>query len=68
MYVLYHYIFFNGGSHASDVLHVLVGVSVAYKSCLIMRNVTHIYLPNKFSSSSSCDRRHRGVFVQPLPL
>ena len=30
----------NGGSHASDILHVLMGVSVAYQSCLIMRNVT----------------------------
>ena len=35
----------NGGSHASssNTLHVLMGVSVY--------NVTHMYLPNKTSSS-----------------
>ena len=37
---------FNGGSHASDTLHVLMGVSVLL--CII--NVTHMYLPNKRSS------------------
>ena len=35
MYVLY-----ISTSDASDILHVLMGVSVAYQSCLIMRNVT----------------------------
>ena len=36
---------FNGGSHASDTLHVLNG-----SLRLIMYNVTRMYLPNKRSS------------------
>ena len=36
---------FNGGSHASDTLHVLNG-----SLRIIMYNVTHMYLPNKRSS------------------
>ena len=36
---------FNGGSHASDTLHVLNG-----SLRLMMYNVTHMYLPNKRSS------------------
>ena len=35
---------FNGGSHARDTLHVLMGVRI------IICNVTHMYLPNKCSS------------------
>ena len=36
---------FNADSHASDTLHVLMGVSV-----LLCINVTPMYLPNKRSS------------------
>ena len=41
MIVVISLFLFNAGSHASDTLHVLMGVSVL---------VTHMYLPNKRSS------------------
>ena len=39
-------------AHASDVLHVLMGVSVTYQSCIIMCNSTTFICANKRSSSS----------------
>ena len=48
----YYIIILYGGSHASDILHVLMGVSVAK---LIIYNIVLLFIcHNKRSSSSSC--------------
>ena len=47
----YYIIILYGGSHASDILHVLMGVSVAR---LIIYNIVLLFIcHNKRSSSSS---------------
>ena len=47
----YYIIILYGGSHASDILHVLMGVSVAK---LIIYNIVLLFIcHNKRSSSSS---------------
>ena len=47
----YYYIIIYGGSHASDILHVLMGVSLAK---LIIYNIVLLFIcQNKRSSSSS---------------
>ena len=47
----YYIIILYGGSHASDILHVLMGVSVAK---LIIYNIVLLFIcHNKHSSSSS---------------
>ena len=61
----YYIIILYGGSHASDILHVLMGVSVAK---LIIYNIVLLFIcHNKRSSSSSSKTqvcvRHR----EPLP-
>ena len=49
----YYIIILYGGSHASDILHVLMGVSVAK---LIIYNIVLLFIcHNKRSSSSSSD-------------
>ena len=49
----YFIIILYGGSHASDILHVLMGVSVA-KLRLIIYNIVLLFIcHNKRSSSSS---------------
>ena len=46
----YYYIIIYGGSHASDILHVLMGVSLAK---LIIYNIVLLFIcHNKHSSSS----------------
>ena len=50
----YYIIILYGGSHASDILHVLMGVSVAK---LIIYNIVLLFIcHNKRSSSSSSER------------
>ena len=46
----YYIIILYGGSHASDILHVLMGVSVAK---LIIYNIVLIFICNNKRSSSS---------------
>ena len=47
----YYYIIIYGGSHASDILHVLMGVSLA--KLIIYNNGLLFICHNKRSSSSS---------------
>ena len=48
---MYYYIIIYGGSHASDILHVLMGVSLAK---LIIYNIVLLFIcHNKRSSYSS---------------
>ena len=63
-FVLNKYYFINilyGGSHASDILHVLMGVSVAK---LIIYNIVLLFIcHNKRSSSSSSHSCHHTYVV-----
>ena len=53
----YYIIILYGGSHASDILHVLMEVSVAK---LIIYNIILLFIcHNKRSSSSSCNVNHQ---------
>ena len=53
----YYIIILYGGSHASDILHVLMGVSVAK---LIIYNIVLLFIcHNKRSSSSSSSSLHQ---------
>ena len=60
----YFIIILYGGSHASDILHVLMGVSVAK---LIIYNIVLLFIcHNKRSSSSSssgCEFQYVGPYV-----
>ena len=54
----YYIIILYGGSHASDILHVLMGVSVAK---LIIYNIVLLFICHNKRSSSSifiCDVEH----------
>ena len=59
----YYIIILYGGSHASDILHVLMGVSVAK---LIIYNIVLLFIcHNKRSSSSSSSfAKHINISVQ----
>ena len=57
----YFIIILYGGSHASDILHVLMGVSVAK---LIIYNIVLLFIcHNKRSSSSSVLKDQRKVSI-----
>ena len=65
----YYIIILYGGAHASDILHVLMGVSVAK---LIIYNIVLLFIcHNKRSSSSSssllkdqCYSRNQPMFIR----
>ena len=70
----YYIIILYGGSHASDILHVLMGVSVAK---LIIYNIVLLFIcHNKRSSSSSykpigqdmcrCSAQPTKIFTEPI--
>ena len=62
----YYIIILYGGSHASDILHVLMGVSVAK---LIIYNIVLLFIcHNKRSSSSSSYQSYVEAVAHSLPV
>ena len=57
----YYIIILYGGSHASDILHVLMGVSVAK---LIIYNIVLLFICHNKRSSSSSEAHGRAMMFK----